>query len=274
MIKQVPHQPLSPCATLLQPWPSYLPVQAPYHPVCWHASCWLLTTLSSAVPGGTRKLPGTLPNARYTSLGSCLMVSMVFILFTSTVCEWLMRLTLSGVDIGILTCACLISLFALQCDLISCSFAPALEGASTHCKLMTTHDYTVACLVCTVCSITACHECTWSMAQHITCIKRINVVLMLQRNPRLLWTSSSAMKASTAPTWQSKEQPTWLSAVPWLMHPPPFTQPYTLPLSKPLTTRNTTQSLQPRSRSSSHQQVSKRQHCKMLVHLHLLTSML
>lgn len=73
----------------------------------------------------------------------------------------------------------------------------------------------------------------WSMAQHITCIKRITAVLMLQRSPRLLWTSSSALTASTAPTRQSKEQLTWLSAVPWLMLPTPFTQRYTLLLPKP-----------------------------------------
>ncbi len=41
-----------------------------------------------------------------------------------------MRLTLSGLDIGILTCACLISLSALQCDLTTFRFAPALEVAS------------------------------------------------------------------------------------------------------------------------------------------------
>ncbi len=135
-----------------------------------------------------------------------------------------------------------------------------------------TDDYTVACLVCTVCSITACLQCTWSMAQHVTCIKRTTdtVVLMLQRNPRLLWTSSSALRASTAQTWQSKEQPTWLSAAPWLMRPPAFTLLYTLPLPKPLTTRNMMPSLQLRSRSSSHQQVPTPQHCKTPVHLHLL----
>ncbi len=180
-----------------------------------------------------------------------------------------MRLTLSGLESDILTRACLISLFALQCDLITMHFAPAHEFASICSKLTMIDDYTVACLSCylTVCAINACHECTWSMAQLVTCIKHITVVLMLQRSPRPLWTSSSALRASTAQTWQSKKQPTWLSAAPWLMPPPPFTLPYTLPLPKPSTTRSMMPSLQLRSRSSSHQQVPKRQHCKMPLRL-------